>query len=301
MGPFNNREVAAAIWLVLFMGWALGKADIRRSLAALVRSFCHVKIIVPVCLMVLYTAAIVALLATVSFWNISLLKDTIVWFCVSAMAMMMRFVTSRDPGNIFRKVLVDNIKVIIVLEFLVNTYTFPLVVELILVPVLTFVAMLGAFADYDKKYSAVSKLIKGLQVVVGFVILGIVVSRAISDLQNLKSLDTFRSIALAPVLCLLFSPFLYAVVLMSKYEQVFLRLNLGREKETKLRRYARRRILAHAGLSLKRLQQLLRNHAADIMRLETEADVDRLLKDARTRESSSVEKREEETEQAVRP
>ena len=299
MGPFNNREVATAIWLVLFGVWALGKADIRRSVAALVRTSCRVKIIIPFFLMALYTAAMAVLLAAVSLWNTSLLKDTIVWFCVSAVAMMMRFVTSRDPGDIFHKVVVDNLKVILVLEFLVNTYTFPLVVELILVPALTLVAMVGAYADHDEKNLAVSKFIKGIQVIVGLVILAIVVSRAVSDLQDLSSVDTVRKIVLAPVLSLLLSPFLYAAVLLSHYEQVFLRLNLGRDKDAKLKRHTRWRICGHAGFSLRRLQNLLRNHVAEIMHLETELDIDRLLTNARHSESVSKGNREEETEPSV--
>ena len=71
--------------------------------------------------MILYTAATVILLTKINLWNVSLLKDTIVWFCVVAMSMMMRFVTSDEVENIFQKILTDSIKIIIVLEFLVNT------------------------------------------------------------------------------------------------------------------------------------------------------------------------------------
>jgi len=292
MGLFNNREIATVIWIAVFAVWAIRKTDIRNSLATLVRTSCQVKIVAPVFLMALYTAGIVWLLVVVGFWKASFLKDTIVWFCFSAIAMMMHFVTSRDCENIFRKILIDSIKVIIILEFLVNTYTFPFYVEFFFVPGIAFVVMLGAFAETDKEYSAVSKLMNGIQIIVGLVILSFALSHAISDLHNLKSFDTFRSIALAPSLCLLFSPLLYAMVLISNYELVFLRLTLGREKETKLKRYAHRRILAYAGLSLKRVQQLLTNHAGDIMHLETEADVDRLLKDARSRVSSTSVKEE---------
>lgn len=281
MGLFNTREVAVAIWLLFFIGWALGKSDIRKSLVAVLRSFFQVKVALPVFLMAFYTVATVAILATVGFWGVSLLKDTIVWFFFSAVAMMARFVTWREPQNIFREVVADSIRVVIFLEFLINTYTFPLIVELVLVPVLTFIAMLGTFTETSEKHRDVSKLIRGVQATIGFIILGLAVSGAIGDLQNLKSLDAFRSIALAPVLSVLLSPFLYAVVLMSYYEQVFLRLDLGREKGAKLNRYARRRIVWYAGLSLRRLQQLLRHHAADIMHFREEADVDRVLKEAR--------------------
>jgi len=277
MGPFNHREIATAFWLLVLLTFALRKAEIRKSLAAVLRAFFHLKILVPVCLMVLYTATAVTLLAAIGLWNVFLLKDTIVWFCVSAMAMTIRFVTSDDAENIFHKVLTDSIKIVIVLEFIVNTYTFSLPAELIIMPVLTLIVIVDAVAGSDKEYSAVAKVTKGALTVVGFVILAIIVYHAISDLQTLHSLNTVRSIALAPLLSVLFSPFLYVMVLISKYELVFLRLDFGMEKERGLKRYARRRILMHAGFSLKKLQLLLRNHAVDLIHIQTEADVDRLV------------------------
>jgi len=277
IGPFNNREIATGFWLLLFLVWALQKANIRKSIVALLRAFFRFKVLLPVFLMVFYTAATVTLLAFVGLWKISLLKDTIVWYCISAMAMMMRFATSDKVENIFHKVLVDSIKVVILLEFFVNTYTLSLPAELIILPILALIAMFDAVASLDKKYSAVARLTKGMQVVIGLVILVIALSRAISDLRNLQSLDTVRSIALAPLLSMILSPFLYVMVLIMKYELLFLRLDFGIEKEKGLKRYARRCIIMHTGLSLKRLQHLLTNHAVDLMDIQTKADVDCLV------------------------
>ncbi len=276
-GVFNNREIAIAVWVIIFLSFVLRKANVRKSLLAVLRAFFRFKILLPVCLMVLYVAAVVVFLTVIGFWKIDFLKDTIVWFFVSAIAMMMRFATSDEVENIFHKVLIDSVKVAILLEFLVNTYTFSLPAELIIVPVLALIPMFDAVASFDKKYSAVARLTKGLQIVIGLFLMVIALSCAISDLRNLHSLDTVRSVALAPLLSLLLSPFLYVMVLILKYELVFLRLDFGIEKEKELKRYARRRIVMHAGLSLRKLQQLLRNHAVDLMHIQTEADVDRIV------------------------
>ncbi|MFC1547333.1 hypothetical protein ACFL5M_02280 [Candidatus Neomarinimicrobiota bacterium] len=278
MGPFNNREVATAFWLLVFAVWALYKSEIRRSIGGVLRAFWRFKIVASFFLILLYVTGMVTFLAMIDMWKVGLLKDTIVWFFVGAMAMMMRFGAADDVENIFQKVLIDSIKIIIVLEFLVNAYTFSLPAELVIVPVMTFIAMVDAVAGLDEKNQAVSKLTKGVQIVIGFVILAIVVSRAILDWQNLQSLDTVRSVLLAPLLSLILCPFLYIMVLISKYELIFLRINLGIDKEKSLKRYARLRIVLHTRLSLRKLQYLLRKHAADLMQIQTEFDVDRLIK-----------------------
>ncbi len=82
MGPFNNREVASAFWLLVFAVWILQKPNVRKSLGGALRAFCHPKVLAPVCLMLLYVVGIVTLLATIGIWTVDLLKDTIIWFFV---------------------------------------------------------------------------------------------------------------------------------------------------------------------------------------------------------------------------
>jgi len=287
MGPLNNRELATAFWLLVFAVLALRKTRIRSSIGVVLRAFWRIKIVASVCLMLLYVTGVVAFLATIGMWKVDLLKDTIVWFFVGAMAMMMRFATADDIDNIFRKILTDGIKIVILLEFLVNTYMFPLVVELILVPLLTIIAMIDVVASMNEKHTIVAKSARGIQTVAGFMILGITIYQAIADFQNLKSLDTLRSIALAPLLSVLMSPFIYIMLVISHYELVFSRLDFGGEKTRRLKGYARRRIAMHAGLSLKRLQYLLRNHVIDLMHIEKESDVDGFLHQIRSADSSS--------------
>ena len=281
MGPFNNREIATAFWFVLIAVWALKKAEIRKSLAAALAAFFHVKIVASVLLMALYVVGMVVLLAKAGLWDVGLLKDTLVWFFVGAMVMLMRFATAKDTDNILRKITRDAIKIVILLEFLVNTYVFPLAVELVVIPVLTFIAMIDVVAGMNKEHALVAKVTGAIQTVVGFVILGIVLSRAAHDLQNLASLDTAKSIALAPLLSVILFPFIYVALVISQYELVFIRLDFGIDKTPKLRRYARQKIILHAGFSQKRLQYLLNNHMVDVMHVAEESDVDAFLREAR--------------------
>lgn len=282
MGPFNSREIATAIWFILFISWALRYSDIRKALYALGRAFFNWKVIVPACLMALYMATIVIALFYLNFWYTALLKDTLIWFCITGMAMMVRFITANDGENLFRKVVGDTIKIVIVLEFLVNTYTFPIYIELFLIPFLALIAMFGAYSDASKKDATVSSFIKGVQIIVGFSILAGAVFVAISDMQHLQSLNTLRSIALAPVLSLLLIPFLYALLLVSEYEQVFLRLHLGREKKDTIKRYARRKIIAYAGLRLSRLRHLKNNCSIELLHISNKADVEEMISKALT-------------------
>lgn len=278
MGLFNNREIATAVWLIVLALWLLKRPEIRKSLVNALRAFCHAKILTIVFLMSLYVLGLILALWFLGMWNFDLLKDTIVWFFVGAMVMMFQFATAGDTNILFRKVVADSIKVMIVLEFFVNTYTFPLLIEIVLVPVFSSIMMLDIVASMDKKYELVSKFLGDLQALAGFSILGIAIYRAVSDFQTLRSFDTVRSIALVPMLSIGMLPFLYLMLVVFQYEQLFVRLDISTEKSPQLKRYIRRQILIHAGFRLARLRTLQKHHFVDLKRAENQQDVIRIFK-----------------------
>ena len=109
---------------------------------------------------------------------------------------------------------------------------------------------------------------------VGFGRLGQAVVAAIGDYRNLGNLETLRSIALPIPLSVLFVPFLYATVMLSTYERVFVFLRLGPEKPREVTRYAKRRIIGRFGLHLRALTKFSQKHAARLRHVRSKSDVD---------------------------
>lgn len=278
MNLFNNREIATAIWLLVIFILMLFKRDIRKSILDLFKAFFE-KILTSIFFMIAYTIGIVIVLYQINLWNISLLKDTVVWFCFICIPISFYSVTSKTDQNLFRKIIVYNIKIVIIIEFIVNTYTFSLVGELVLIPVVTFILLLGVVAKTDEKNTSVAKLTNGLLIIIGIVILIFAISNVVSDYKNFVSLDTLRKFLLPPVLTILFLPFIYFMVLFSTYEQLFVQLNLGYEKSKKLKRYAKRKIIQHCLLSLKKVKKALNTNIYNLKVIRYEEDVDKLIED----------------------
>lgn len=277
MSLFNNREIATAIWAAVVIVYALSKRNVRKSILSALRAFFRVKIVVPIGFMILYTTGMVAGLYYVNLWTLSLLKDTIVWFCFTGIVVSFEFITSNRTEAVFRKIVYDNIKTVVVIEFLVNTYTFSLTAELLLIAITTMIGVLDAVARTDVKFHAVAKVTTGLQTMTGLVVLFLAAQNAVHDYANLHSAETMRSFLLAPALSILFSPFVYLLVLFAAYELLFVRLELGPEKDRALKRYARRRIIKHCRFSLRRLRGLLYVHGLHLMRIQKRGDVDEIL------------------------
>ena len=276
MNLFNNREIATAIWVLVIFILILFKRDIRKTVLNVIKAF--IKILPSIFLMIAYTTGIVIILYRVNFWNVSLLKDTIVWFCLTGILMSVISVTSKTDQNLFRKLIIDNIKIVMVIEFIVNTYTFSLAVELVIIPIVTFIVILGVVAETNERFSIVAKLTNGLQIIIGIVILIYAISNVVSDYQNFGSLDTLRKFLLPILLTVLYLPFIYFMLLFSTYELLFMRLNLGYEKSKKLKRYAKSKIIRHCLLSLKKVKKTLNMNTYNLMHIRNKEDVDKMIK-----------------------
>ncbi len=277
MDMFSTREIATAVWLFLALGIGLLKADIRRALAGVCRAFLQVKILSWLFLMALYTAGVVAILYVAALWSLALLKDTLIWFCFAAFATASTAVTSREDTHPLRDALVDSVKLVVVVESLVGTYTFSLAAELIILPFVTAIAMMDAVSRTESKYLPVTRLMSGLQIIVGAGILATAVIKAVSDYQNLLSFDAIRSFLLAPCLSISFSPFVYFMVLCTSYELLFVVLRAGVPKDRDVVRYAKKRLFSHLKLSAARVRAFHRSKGIRLVQVGSRADIDDLV------------------------
>lgn len=259
----------------------LSKASARKAALGVIRAFLRWKILAMVSFMLLYTAGVVWALQATGAWRTVLLKDTVLWFVFSGAVLAFSVVTTRERDETarFGKALKDNVKVIVVIEFLVATYTFSLPVELTLIPVITFIAILNVVASLRKEHRSVEKLTTALQILVGGGVLVVAVVKALANFRALQNFDSIRQLLLPFALSLFIVPCVYIILLVTRYEMLFLQLRLGREKPRAVTRYAKRRLFCHLGVNVGKVGGFTREHSFDLMQLELKEDVDRLLRD----------------------
>ncbi|NMB12722.1 MAG: hypothetical protein GX977_10590 [Firmicutes bacterium] len=274
---FNSREVATGIWFFVLLTFALTKADIRKQLRRLFRVSLQPKLLLSFLCMLLYVVLIVWGLHRVGFWHVTLLKDTIWWFLLTALGVAMNSITSDKPGVFLSQSIHESLRLIIVIQFLVNTYTFNLVLEIFLVPLLSIIAMMDAFVERKSEYAEVVEVIHWIHGGIGLVILATALGKAISDYSNLLSMEALRSLLLAPVLTASFLPFAYAVALYSNYERIFVWLKIGWDKDDSTIRYAKRVIFSYSGFSLNRVTEV-NKQAVKLRYTKTKDDIDEFLR-----------------------
>ncbi|PIT87069.1 MAG: hypothetical protein COU31_04835 [Candidatus Magasanikbacteria bacterium CG10_big_fil_rev_8_21_14_0_10_40_10] len=218
----NNRELATLTWLFLFLLWVAFRKDSRDSISNLLKSFFHKKIITPIFLMGVYMSAIIYVLSKVGLWDLFLLKDTLYWFLFVGFALLFNSNTAiYNKKDYFRKIIVDNLKLVVLIEFIVNFYTLNYFTELIIVPVITTIVLLNTYSGIKEKYIQVKKI---TDFILGFTGILFIIFALHNILFNYKILITSHNLiplVLPAILSITLIPYLFLFILLMKYEILF--------------------------------------------------------------------------------
>ncbi len=226
---FTTRELATIFWVAVFSAWILTKKDVRSSIWAFLKS------IVPLgkffFLLFLYIAITLLILYELSIWNTGLTKTTIYWvFGWSIIAFINSGKLHQEKGYLF-KVFREVLNITILIAFFVNFYTFPLWIELILVPLAITLSLLTFFSGTKDEYKILYTFLNRVQIVFGIAIFIFCISRAVEDIESLASTSTIHELILPIYLSILLLPFLYALSWYARYEQNIRRQKFVRKTE----------------------------------------------------------------------
>ena len=252
----NNRDWAAVVWLIIFIVALFCSKSVRGTVPDILRSLFSRIILVPLVGMLMYFAVMVFLLCEVGFWDISLLKDTVVWMCSVG---ILAFFTSTKSLKQARPVwgfIRDNIKMIIFLEFFLNAFVFSLGVELVLLPVISLLMIMQFFAKDVVKNERVYKSTSTIISIFGFTALFYCSYQLFSNWQTFFSIGNLRTFLYPVILSVLFLPFLYFLVLFVHYEDVLVRIKVVFYDEPENYKSFKSVVVKNVKFSIKRLKKL---------------------------------------------
>ena len=278
---FNKREIAVIFWLGVSTLLALSYKNIRKSLFDVLKSLFQIKIFSVIIFAILYTSLLVFILAKAEIWEWMLLKDTIYWFFGVAFVLLINTNKANQEKGFFSNILKDNLKIILVLEFILTSYTFNLIAEIILIPILAFVGVMSAFAETKREYLPVKKLFDFILSLIGFLLIVFAIGKMFSDFQAIATSDNLRTFILPPLLTLGFIPFVYFLALMITYETLFVRIKFLNKDNDDLIKFTKQKIFQFCHLSLRRLNYFSREYTRDLMKIGNKTDVEKMIENVR--------------------
>ncbi|WP_333684663.1 hypothetical protein, partial [Pontibaca methylaminivorans] len=167
----------------------------------------------------------------------------------------------KDKPHALRKLVRDAFTLSAVVLFIAELVSFPLWVELLMLPSLVFLTLLIAVGEHQTDKPGVPRVLKllhGLQMLAGLTILGFSYWLVAASINEFWSLNTLREFGLPLLLWLMFIPFIFLLAVFMTYEEAFIYLQM-RSKQAPIARYARWRALFAFGWNIDGVKRLTRD------------------------------------------
>ncbi len=251
---FSNREIAVTLWVMAFLSWGVYNKDMRASFIGIIKTFFVKQIVISILLMFIYVALITSFLNVVGLWDISQFKNTVLWCLTVAAVMMFRAITLSEHKNFFKNAILDNLKIIVIFEFIINLHVLNIWLELILVPFSIFLVLLIAVAEMDKKHKTVENILNKVLMLLGASLITYALYTISKDITAFASYQNFQSFVLPPLLSALYLPFIYFFALFTTYQTLFVRYGLFIQ-DSKITKIAKIITLQHLNVNLYNLTQ----------------------------------------------
>ena len=250
----NNREFSIVIWFVITLILLMLRPSTRKAIFDVLKAAFAKKLVQLYLWMVIYLISLVFLLNKISLWDVSQIKNTVVWLLFTGFPTVLNASKAGEDKNYFKDAIKDVFRFTTITEFIAGLYSFSLIAELIFIPFIVLIGGMLAVSKREKKYWPVTKLLNSLLAILGVFLICFTVYKLIGNFQAFTTTGTLSDFLIPPVLTLLFLPFILLVSIYMTYETNFVTIKFAL-RDPKLEKFARRQALLHFRLRTEDLKR----------------------------------------------
>ena len=239
---FSNREIAYLFWSIPILIFCLIK--IPKSVQSVTNSFFANKLVTVYLSMLLYTIIEVFFIYKIGLWNSTLIKDTTLWFITFSFLTLYKSISIRNIKD-FIPILNDVFKLTIFVEFIINFTSFTIVVEILMLPLITFIGIIKFLSDKNEN-NVLSKFLVNSLAIIGFIYFSFSIYKTLNEYSKFTSTENLNALILPVLLSFMSLPFYYLVAVYNEYQQIFMRVQFmtsDKKNQYKIKRQIFKRAL----------------------------------------------------------
>lgn len=278
MGVFSTREISILTWLTIIISLILIKKETRIPFIDCIKLLFEPKIAIVLLIYCLYIFLITMLLTNLLIWKRIYIKDIIIWFILVGLINYIKSITDNDFEFSLRKLVKDNINVTIIVEFIISIFTFNILIELVIVPIVTILSLLSLYLERNSNYESVYKIIDGIMGAFGLFLAFKTLEVGIDQYKYLNMKDTLVSFMIPIIYSFLSIPLYYIIRLYTKYEKVFVSLPFNKVINSKVKKRRFYKIFKGCRFSIEKLEYFYKNYVPYMYISMTEEEFDESLK-----------------------
>lgn len=218
MGVLSTRESAFIFWVLIFLLFLFLKKELRYLLFKLIKDLFSKKLSILLLVYFLYVSLITVVFAMLPFWNTIYIKDIIIWSLFSGSINYINAMSRDSDENYIRNLIIKNFKIIIIFNFIFNTFTLNFYVELLIFPILVVLPLCSVINNN------ISKIVDYITGIIGIYIFWGTLKVLLNQFNNLNLFHTLISFLIPIMYFFLTLPLIYVVLLYYRYDSLFLRI-----------------------------------------------------------------------------
>lgn len=251
---FSTREVASIIYLILFFAFLIIRSKNITLLTNLIKSAFNKVFIIPILCLLAYAGLIIYGLQLIPVWNWILVKDIVIWVLFVATPICFKAATNRKKSQYpFKRMVIDNFVWSAILEFFIGAFTFSFGAEMIIVPAFSLLVLLQNHDRDNEQYKNVNKLLEGISVITGLILLGFTIDKAVKVIAQDGIVDVFVSFSIPIIFSVAFLPIVYFLAVKGQYHDLFVLVRIRNKDGEKTLSLKKKKIFKVCGLSYKKL------------------------------------------------
>ncbi len=277
LNSLSNREIATLFWMIVIFTVLIYFSKSSKAFLAVIKAFFAKKLMYCYIVIAVYLFLMIQILNKTIFWETYLFKDFTIWLVGFAMVSFFSINKINTNSELIKRFL-KIFSATIIIDFIINFFTFNLGWELIIIPVVSFIAILQYFAEINKEkpgYEKVSSFLKWVLTIIGFYLLGYIIHKLYHNYNEILKINNLKSFLLPVILSVLYFPIFLLFASIMKYENIFNEINRYRFLENNRKLKIKLAILMYGNLNLDKLDRI-RNW--DKKELKDSSDIFKYLK-----------------------
>ena len=275
---FNTREEALILWVLLILVILFLKKSFRDPLINFLKQFTNKKIFIPTFLMLGFVAFVFCILKNLGLVESSMIKEVVFWLFGTGLIIFFNTNKALYYKSFFYKIIIDTFKLNVIIEYFTNFYTFPLIIEIVLLPVMSFLALSHHLSYQYEEYKPVRSFLSLILIIFGGGILFYSAWRFLLNISNFLTRENVAEFLIPIIFTLSIIPIVYLFALIMVYEDFFVRIeHFLKIKAHNNSRKIKFRIFFICLLNLRKIQRVSDYYTPQIVNLNENEDPYKIL------------------------
>jgi putative membrane protein len=250
MDILSSREWAIVTWIIIYLCFTIFVLKV--DFTDVLKSFFNKKLNILWISILLYNLFLTIILSFSRYWNNIYIKDIVFWVVFSCITST---ISIFDKNKIFsfKKLIVTNITVSALIEFILSELTLSYYLELFLIGIILPTNFLFLVSQTKLEYKVTENVLKKFLSLLNFIFFVYILRELYKSFNFLLSQETWFKFLIPFIYSILCCPLYYAFIILNDYEKVSYKIQdhsvLENEIDRKyINKLKRRKLLTACGL-----------------------------------------------------